>query len=146
MLLVLAAQAGFFGPPLRVLGGALLSGALVFAGVRVHGRPGGKVGAIALAATGFAGMYLDVVAASVLYGWVTTPLAVAIAFGIAAAGVALGVKWDSESLALMIDLVDADDSTTVTDVAVRWGFTHTGRFASSFRRKYGVLPSEVLRS
>lgn len=44
------------------------------------------------------------------------------------------------------DLVDADDSTTVTDVAVRWGFTHTGRFASSFRRKYGVLPSEVLRS
>lgn len=61
MLLVLAAQAGFFGPPLRVLGGALLSGALVFAGVRVHGRPGGKVGAIALAATGFAGMYLGVV-------------------------------------------------------------------------------------
>ncbi|MQP35782.1 DUF2339 domain-containing protein [Rhodococcus erythropolis] len=104
MLLVLAAQAGFFGPPLRVLGGALLSGALVFAGVRVHGRPGGKVGAIALAATGFAGMYLDVVAASVLYGWVTTPLAVVIAFGIAAAGVALGVKWDSESLALMIVL------------------------------------------
>ncbi|MDI9904492.1 AraC family transcriptional regulator [Rhodococcus sp. IEGM 1406] len=44
------------------------------------------------------------------------------------------------------DLVDADDSTTVTDVAVRWGFTHTGRFASSFRRKYGVLPSEVFRS
>ncbi|MDV6211314.1 AraC family transcriptional regulator, partial [Rhodococcus erythropolis] len=43
------------------------------------------------------------------------------------------------------DLVDADDSTTVTDVAVRWGFTHTGRFASSFRRKYGLLPSEVLR-
>ena len=104
MLLVLAAQAGFFGPPLRVLGGALLSGALVFAGVRVHGRPGGKVGAIALAATGFAGMYLDVVAASVLYGWVTTPLAVVIAFGIAAAGVALAVKWDSESLALMIVL------------------------------------------
>ena len=31
------------------------------------------------------------------------------------------------------------------DVAVRWGFTHTGRFASSFRRKYGLLPSEVLR-
>ncbi len=62
------------------------------------------MGAIALAATGFAGMYLDVVAASVLYGWVTTPLAVVIAFGIAAAGVALAVKWDSESLALMIVL------------------------------------------
>jgi len=62
------------------------------------------VGAIALAATGFAGMYLDVVAASVLYGWVATPLAVVIAFGIAAAGVALAVKWDSESLALMIVL------------------------------------------
>ena len=42
-------------------------------------------------------------------------------------------------------LAATGEATTVTDVAVRWGFTHTGRFASSFRRKYGLLPSEVLR-
>jgi hypothetical protein len=104
MLLVLAAQAGFFGPPLRVIGGAALSGALIFAGFRVYGRPGGRVGAIALAATGFAGHYLDVMAASVLYGWIVSPLSMVIAFGIAAAGVAVAVRWNSESLALLIVL------------------------------------------
>ncbi|MFE4498297.1 DUF2339 domain-containing protein [Rhodococcus sp. NPDC056743] len=104
MLLVLAAQAGFFGPPLRVIGGAALSGALIFAGFRVYGRPGGRVGAIALAATGFAGLYLDVMAASVLYGWIVSPLSMVIAFGIAAAGVAVAVRWNSESLTLLIVL------------------------------------------
>ncbi|MBS1694343.1 MAG: AraC family transcriptional regulator [Actinobacteria bacterium] len=34
---------------------------------------------------------------------------------------------------------------SVTDVAVRWGFTHFGRFAAAFRRQYGVAPSELLR-
>ena len=104
MLLVLAAQAGFFGPPLRVIGGAALSGALIFAGFRVYGRPGGRVGAIALAATGFAGLYLDVMAASVLYGWIVSPLSMVIAFGIAAAGVSVAVRWNSEPLALLIVL------------------------------------------
>ncbi|NMM84497.1 hypothetical protein B2J88_08985 [Rhodococcus sp. SRB_17] len=104
MLLVLAAQAGFFGPPLRVIGGAALSGGLIFAGFRVYGRPGGRVGAIALVATGFAGLYLDVMAASVLYGWLVVPVAMVVAFGIAAAGIAVAVKWDSEPLALLIVL------------------------------------------
>ncbi|MBA8826403.1 AraC-like DNA-binding protein [Saccharopolyspora lacisalsi] len=40
----------------------------------------------------------------------------------------------------------ADDSVTVTEVATRWGFTHTGRFAAAYRRNYGVSPSESLRS
>ncbi|MFF0814634.1 AraC family transcriptional regulator [Rhodococcus sp. NPDC003318] len=35
--------------------------------------------------------------------------------------------------------------TSVTDVAMRWGITHTGRFAASYRRKYGVAPSATLR-
>ncbi|MCJ0902014.1 DUF2339 domain-containing protein [Rhodococcus sp. ARC_M6] len=104
MLLVLAAQSGFFGPPLRVIGGAALSGGLIFAGFRVYGRPGGRVGAIALVATGFAGFYLDVMAASVLYGWLVVPVAMVVAFGIAAAGIAVAVKWDSEPLTLLIVL------------------------------------------
>jgi transcriptional regulator GlxA family with amidase domain len=38
------------------------------------------------------------------------------------------------------------DGTTVTDVAIRWGFNHTGRFAALFRRVYGVAPSAMLRA
>ncbi|MEE2032795.1 AraC family transcriptional regulator [Rhodococcus chondri] len=34
---------------------------------------------------------------------------------------------------------------SVTDVALSWGITHTGRFAAAYRRKYGVAPSETLR-
>ena len=34
---------------------------------------------------------------------------------------------------------------TVASVAHRWGFAHLGRFASAYRRKYGVSPSETLR-
>lgn len=45
------------------------------------------------------------------------------------------------------DLVAGDPSaTSVTDVALRWGITHTGRFAAAYRRKYGSPPSETLRS
>lgn len=34
---------------------------------------------------------------------------------------------------------------TVTAVAMRWGFSHTGRFASQYRAVYGCLPSATLR-
>ncbi|MDR7300856.1 AraC-like DNA-binding protein [Haloactinomyces albus] len=44
------------------------------------------------------------------------------------------------------DLTKANDSTTVAEVAARWGFTHTGRFAAAYRSKYGMSPSESLHS
>ncbi|MBY4127266.1 DUF2339 domain-containing protein [Rhodococcus fascians] len=102
MLLVLAAQAGWFGPPLRVAAGAVFSLALVGAGVRVFGRSGGRVGGIALAATGIAGLYLDVLATSVLYGWLDPVIGLIVAFGIAAAGTALAVQWKSQPMAVLI--------------------------------------------
>lgn len=34
--------------------------------------------------------------------------------------------------------------TTVTQVALRWGFTHMGRFSAQYRKAYGRLPSQVL--
>jgi AraC-like DNA-binding protein len=37
-------------------------------------------------------------------------------------------------------------AASVTDVALKWGITHTGRFAAAYRRKYGVAPSDTLRS
>jgi AraC-like DNA-binding protein len=34
---------------------------------------------------------------------------------------------------------------TVAEVALRWGFTHLGRFAGAYRTRYGVSPSRTLR-
>jgi AraC-like DNA-binding protein len=42
------------------------------------------------------------------------------------------------------DLVHAEEGTTVTDVALRWGLTHTGRFAADYRRRFGRTPSQTL--
>jgi AraC-like DNA-binding protein len=36
-------------------------------------------------------------------------------------------------------------TTTVTDVALRHGFAHTGRFAAAYRARYGEFPSDTLR-
>lgn len=43
------------------------------------------------------------------------------------------------------DLVDGAGGVPVTDVAVRWGFFHLGRFAQQYRDRFGVLPSETVR-
>jgi AraC-like DNA-binding protein len=44
------------------------------------------------------------------------------------------------------DLLAAEpDSTNVTDVALRYGFAHLGRFAGEYRKAFGESPSETLR-
>lgn len=44
------------------------------------------------------------------------------------------------------DLLAADrGSDTVTDIAARWGFAHTGRFAVIYRQTYGESPHTTLR-
>src|SRR5207237_3312953 len=62
-LLILAIQRGYLGPLPRVLLGAALAAALIGVGGWLHRNPAGRIGALAVAATGFAGLYLDVVAA-----------------------------------------------------------------------------------
>lgn len=43
------------------------------------------------------------------------------------------------------DLLAADPTrTSVSDVAIRWGFRHLGRFAADYRHKYGETPSYTL--
>lgn len=46
------------------------------------------------------------------------------------------------------DLRDAvpSDGVTVTELALRWGFTHLGRFAELYRSRFGESPSVTLRS
>jgi AraC family ethanolamine operon transcriptional activator len=42
------------------------------------------------------------------------------------------------------ELKTAPDTTTVHEIAQRWGFWHTGEFAAAYRRLFGELPSQTL--
>jgi uncharacterized membrane protein len=102
LLLVLAAQAGILRPEIRVGAGAVLAGALVAAGVWLYARPGGRVGAIALAATGVAAAYMDVIAVTTIYQWAPAPIGLAIAAVIGGSGLMLARRWDSQHLGLLV--------------------------------------------
>jgi AraC-like DNA-binding protein len=47
-----------------------------------------------------------------------------------------------------VELADAvlTDGVTVTEVALKWGFGHLGRFASVYKQRFGESPSQTLRS
>ena len=102
LLVVLAAQAGILRPEMRVGAGAVLAGALVGVGCWINGRAGGRVGGIALAATGVAAAYIDVIAVTTIYEWVAAPVGLALAAVIGGAGLALARQWDSEHLGLLV--------------------------------------------
>jgi AraC-like DNA-binding protein len=44
-----------------------------------------------------------------------------------------------------LQAADPRDGDTVTTIAVRWGFAHPGRFATTYRAAYGRSPSDTLR-
>lgn len=43
------------------------------------------------------------------------------------------------------ELRHPDPQTTVTDVALRWGFLELGRFSVQYRQRFGETPSETLK-
>lgn len=43
------------------------------------------------------------------------------------------------------DLMRADTGSTVSDIALRWGFGNLGRFSGDYRRRFGERPSSTLR-
>lgn len=102
LLLVLAAQAGILRPEVRVAAGAVLAAALVAAACRIARRPGGRVGAIALAATGVAAAYIDVLAVTTVYGWVAAPVGLLLAAAVGGGGLTLARRWNSEHLGLLV--------------------------------------------
>ncbi|GAT11271.1 DUF2339 domain-containing protein [Mycolicibacterium novocastrense] len=101
-LLVLAAQAGLLRPEIRVAAGAALAGGLVGAGWWLYRRPGGRTGAVALTATGIAAAYMDVIALTTIYDWVSAPAGLVLAALIGGGGLTLARRWDSEQLGLLV--------------------------------------------
>lgn len=102
LLLVLAAQAGLLRPEFRVGAGGALAVVLVGLGHWLYPRPGGRVGAIALAATGVAAAYMDIVAATTIYHWLPAPAGLVLAAVIGALGLTLARRWNSEQLAVLV--------------------------------------------
>jgi uncharacterized membrane protein len=102
LLLVLAAQAGILRPEFRVAGGVVLAAALVAAAWWLYGRPGGRVGAIALAATGIAAAYMDVIAVTTIYHWMPAPAGLGIAAVVGGGGLTLARRWDSQHLGVLV--------------------------------------------
>lgn len=102
LLLVLAVQRGWLGPLPRVAGGAVLGLGLLAVGLWVRRVPGGRTGAVALAATGVAALYLDVVAATVLYGYLPPVGGLLAGVLVACGGLALAHRWRAEPLAVAV--------------------------------------------
>ncbi|MGL5816730.1 MAG: DUF2339 domain-containing protein [Phycicoccus sp.] len=128
MLLVIAVQQGWFGPPARVAAGAVIAGALVATGVlgaardRREGRPVGSA-PVALVATGAAAAYLDVVAMTSGYGWLSPGVGLGVAGAVALAGLELARRWSSELLAVLLVLGAAVLAPVVADDWSDWPVT-----------------------
>ncbi|MCP3803058.1 DUF2339 domain-containing protein [Allokutzneria sp. A3M-2-11 16] len=102
LLLVLAIQRGWLGPLPRVLVGAAFGAGLVGAGLWLHRDPVGRTGAFALAATGIATLYLDVIAATTLYEYLPPLGGLAVGLLVAVGGLLLASRWESSLLAVAV--------------------------------------------
>lgn len=105
MLLALAMQQGWFVPELRIALGVLLAVSLVVAGHVVRGRETSRgrssAAPVAIAATGYAAGYLDVVAVTTVYDWVPQVVGLVLAGAVAVTGLLLARRWNSQLLAIL---------------------------------------------
>lgn len=100
LMMVLAVQRGWLGPFPRVLVGAVLGFAMIGLAVRVYRLPGGRIGGLALAATGTAALYLDVIAATELYEYLPVAGGLVVGIAVAAGGLLFADRWRAELLAV----------------------------------------------
>ncbi|MGH3879667.1 MAG: DUF2339 domain-containing protein [Actinophytocola sp.] len=115
LLLVLAVQRGYLGPLPRVLLGAALGLGLVGIGLRLHPNPHARTGAFALAATGFAVLYLDVVAATALLGFLPPAAGLAAGLAVAGLGLLLAVRWNAQAFGVFVVVCCAVAAPFLTD-------------------------------
>lgn len=114
LLMILAIQRGWVGPLPRVLLGAGLGVALTGIGMVMHRNPVARTGAYALAATGIAVLYLDVLAATSLYSYLPPWGGLLAGLAVTAAGVALAGRWGTELLAVFVVVCCAVSAPVLT--------------------------------
>ncbi|WNV91394.1 DUF2339 domain-containing protein [Umezawaea sp. Da 62-37] len=107
LLLVLAVQRDYLGPLPRVLGGGALALVLIGIGLRLHRSETSRTGAFALAATGVAALYLDVVAATRIYDYLPEWAGLGVGLVVALGGLLLAMRWDSPTFAIGVVLACA---------------------------------------
>jgi uncharacterized membrane protein len=115
LLLILAIQRGYLGPLPRVLLGAGLGAVLTAIGAWLHRSPTARTGAYALAATGIAVLYLAVVAATSLYGFLPSWGGLLAGLAVTAGGIALAGAWDSQLYAVFVVVCCAVSSPVITE-------------------------------
>ncbi len=96
---VLAANHGWIGPRARVTLGGAASVAVFAAGIVLRTRYGQLHSAVAAVGAGIAGAYTTLLAAAAIYHLLPEAAGLAIAAGIAAAAVAVAIRWSSEPVA-----------------------------------------------
>ncbi|UJW34162.1 DUF2339 domain-containing protein [Saccharothrix sp. AJ9571] len=102
LLLVLAIQRGWVGPVPRVVLGAVLGGTLAGLGSWLHRNPTARTGAVALAATGVAVLYADIVAATTLLGLIPSWAGMVLGLLVAGGGLALAGYWKAQGFAVFV--------------------------------------------
>jgi uncharacterized membrane protein len=98
LFLALAASRGWFTPLGRVTSGVVLGVVLIGLAMRLHRRTDARVGALAVAGTGFATLYLTVAAATAMYGLLAPTPALLLALLVAAGGLGLADRWRAQVL------------------------------------------------
>ena len=142
LLLVLAVQRGYIGPLPRVLLGVALGVALVAIALRLHRSPDERTGAIAIAATGAAVLYLDAIAATAYYHFVPAWAGLVVGLAVATGGVLLAWHWDAEVLAVFVVMGCAASAPFLTqDVALLVGFLLVLQVATSPAQLHRDWPS-----
>jgi uncharacterized membrane protein len=96
---VLAVDRGWIGPAARVSLGAAASTIVFGAGLWLRRRFGESYASLSAAGAGIAGAYATLLAGTALYDLLPAPAALVAAGAIAAAGGALALAWDAETVA-----------------------------------------------
>src|ERR671930_1463684 len=99
LLFVLAVNRGWIGPVARVGIGAVVSAIVFGGGLWLQRRYGQTYSALAAVGAGIAGAYATLLGAAALYDLLPALVALGIACGIAAVGVATSLVWGSEIVA-----------------------------------------------
>jgi len=98
-LVALAIEQGWIGETARVVIAAVAASALLAGGTWLYERKGRTQAALAMVATGIAGLYLTLTAATVLYGLIPKLVALPLALGIGAVATAIAVRANSRTVA-----------------------------------------------